>query len=160
MKRALISSALSLLLLGSNVEASGWETRNLASGQGTWDSSVGIFFWENTFHVRNLQIRGDVDLTPGLRWHGVIRSNAEQDTLKGLSPRFDELYLESAVYRPMTSGEMAISLRLGETRYLRFAEPGRIADFDQVPGIADLNGGEDTGYRGAIAAADYDRKDG
>ena len=60
---------------------------------------------QNTFHVRNLQTRGDVDVTPGLRWHGVIRSNAEQDTLKGLSPRFDEMYLESAVYRVETSDE-------------------------------------------------------
>lgn len=147
-------------LAASTAQAAGWETRGLGAGRGTWDTSVGVFFWENEFQLRNLQWRADVDLTPGLRWHAVVRSNREQDTLTGLQPHFDEHYLEAAVYRPLASGEMAASLRVGETRYLRFAEPGRLADFDQVPGIGDLRGGAATGYSGAIAAFDYDRKDG
>ena len=91
-------------------EAPGWSFPYLGAGKGTWDASVGIFFWSDTFHARNLQLRGDMDLAPGMRWHTVVRSNREQDTLSGFQPHFDENYLEGYGFHQNAAGTLSASL--------------------------------------------------
>lgn len=144
----------------NTVQDSGWSFPYLGSGKGTWDTSVGVFFWSDTFHARNLQLRGDVDVAPGMRWHTVVRSNREQDTLTGIHPHFDENYLEGYGFRKSSSGTLSASLRVGNVRYLHFPYPDSIAMFDQVPGIGDLSGGEKTGYSGELLTLDYAHKTG
>jgi hypothetical protein len=138
----------------------GWFFPYLGQGKGTWDASVGIFFWNDTFHTRNLQLRGDMDLAPGMRWHTVVRSNREQDTLSGFHPHFDENYLEGYGFHENKIGTLSASLRVGNMRYLHFPYPDAIAVFDQVPGIGDLKGSEKTGYSGELLALDYAHKTG
>ncbi len=138
----------------------GWSFPYLGQGKGTWDASVGIFLWTDTFHTRNLQLRGDMDLAPGMRWHTVVRSNREQDTLRGFHPHFDENYLEGYGFHENKTGTLSASLRIGNMRYLHFPYPDAIAVFDQVPGIGDLTGGEKTGYSGELLTLDYAHKSG
>ena len=52
------------------------------------------------------------------------------------------------------SWSAAASLRVGHVRYLHFPYPDAIAEFDQVPGIGDLNGGSATDYRDAVFVAE------
>lgn len=141
-------------------EAPGWSFPYLGAGKGTWDASVGIFFWSDTFHARNLQLRSDMDMAPGVRWHTVVRSNREQDTLTGFQPHFDENYLEGYGFRKDTTGTLSASLRVGNMRYLHFPYPDAIAVFDQVPGIGDLTSGQKTGYSGELLTLDYAHKSG
>jgi hypothetical protein len=138
----------------------GWFFPYLGQGKGTWDASVGIFFWSDTFHTRNLQLRGDMDLAPGMRWHTVVRSNREQDTLSGFHPHFDENYLEGYGFHENKTGTLSTSLRVGNMRYLHFPYPDAIAVFDQVPGIGDLTGNGKTGYSGELLTLDYAHKTG
>lgn len=142
------------------LQDSGWSFPYLGQGKGTWDASVGIFFWSDTFHTRNLQLRGDMDLAPGMRWHTVVRSNQEQDTLQGFHPHFDENYLEGYGFHQNAEGTLSASLRVGTTRYLHFPYPDSIAVFDQVPGIGDLTDGTKTGYSGELLTLDYAHKSG
>lgn len=144
----------------SSPQDTGWYFPYLGQGKGTWDASVGIFFWTDTFHTRNLQLRSDVDLAPGMRWHTVIRSNREQDTLQGLHPHFDENYLEGYGFHENQTGTLSTSLRIGNMRYLHFPYPDAIAVFDQVPGISDLKDGAKTGYSGELLTLDYAHKTG
>lgn len=139
---------------------SGWSFPYLGAGKGTWDASVGVFVWKDTFQTRNLQLRGDMDLAPGMRWHTVVRSNREQDTLTGFHPHFDENYLEGYGFHKDTAGTLSTSLRVGNIRYLHFPYPDSIAMFDQVPSISDLTGGEKTGYSGEVLTLDYAHKSG
>jgi hypothetical protein len=138
----------------------GWYFPYLGQGKGTWDASVGIFFWSDTFHTRNLQLRGDMDLAPGMRWHTVVRSNREQDTLSGFHPHFDENYLEGYGFHEIKTGTLSASLRVGNMRYLHFPYPDAIAVFDQVPGIGDLTSSQKTGYSGELLTLDYAHKTG
>jgi len=92
-KKILLSLAILLTLPYPTTQAqepttgtAGWSFPYLGAGRGTWDASVGVFVWSDTFHARNLQLRGDMDLGAGLRWHTVVRSNREQDTLSGFDP--------------------------------------------------------------------------
>ena len=132
----------------------------LGSGRGHWDTSVGVFFWRDEFHLRNLQVRGDIDLAPGLRWHGVVRSNRELDDLKKWAPNFDEHYIEAFGFQEGSAGVLSASLRVGTVRYLHFPYPDAIAVFDQVPGVSDLNNGAKTGYSGGVLTLDYSGKAG
>ena len=141
-------------------QAPGWSFPYLGAGKGTWDASVGVFLWSDTFHARNLQLRGDIDLAPGMRWHTVVRSNREQDTLTGFNPHFDENYLEGYGFHQDKAGTLSASLRVGNMRYLHFPYPDAIAIFDQVPGISDLTDGEKTGYSGELLTLDYAHKTG
>lgn len=141
-------------------EKLGWSFPYIGPGKGTWDASVGVFLWSETFHTRNFQLRGDMDLAPGMRWHTVVRSNREQDTLTGFHPHFDENYLEGYGFHKDTAGTLSASLRVGTMRYLHFPYPDAIAVFDQVPGISDLTGGEKTGYSGGLLTLDYAHKSG
>ena len=141
-------------------QAPGWSFPYIGAGKGTWDASVGVFLWSDTFHTRNLQLRGDMDLAPGMRWHSVVRSNREQDTLSGFHPHFDENYLEGYGFHQSTVGTLSASLRVGNMRYLHFPYPDAIAVFDQVPGIGDLTDNRSTGYSGEILSLDYAHKTG
>lgn len=141
-------------------DANGWTFPYIGAGNGTWDMSVGLFFWQDTLKARNFQIRGDVDVLPGVRWHSVIRSNDEQDTLRGFHPQFDENYIEGQGFYRNKNGTLGTSLRIGNIRYLHFPYPDSIAVFDQVPGIGDLTGGNKTGYSGEMLAVDYADKSG
>jgi hypothetical protein len=136
-------------------QQNGWLFPYLGAGKGTWDTSVGLFFWKHEFHARNLQLRADMDLAPGLRWHTIVRSNDEMDTLSGFHPQFDENYLEGYGFDKQAHGTFSASLRVGTIRYLHFPYPDDIAMFDQVPGIGDLEGGVKTGYSGELLTLDY-----
>ncbi|MCE5285981.1 MAG: hypothetical protein LLG02_09080, partial [Pelosinus sp.] len=161
-----VMMAVSSLAVGAaGIETSkdwpdGWSFPYLGAGKGTWDASVGVFFWKDTFKTRNLQLRTDVDLAPGFRWHGIMRSNREFDTLSGFKPHFDENYVEGYGFYHNQNGTMSTSLRVGNVRYLHFPYPDAIAVFDQVPGISDLSGGAKTGYSGELLTLDYAHKSG
>lgn len=140
--------------------ARGWVFPYIGAGRGDWSASVGLFAWTDTFDVRNLQVRADVDLAPGLRAHAVVRSDREMSTLKGLAPRFDEAYLEASGYHSSRSGRLSASLRAGEVRYLRFPAPDDISLFDLPPGVNDLTGAGKTGYGGLLGVLDYRHRSG
>lgn len=135
----------------------GWVFPSPGAGRGTWDTSVGFFLGSDGSHFRNLQLRGDVDLLPGVRAHAVIRSDREFEGLGSVDPHFDEGYLEAFGFYRQPSGEFSASLRVGSVRYLRFPYPDAIAVFDQVPGVADLqtDGRQKTGYSGEVLTLDY-----
>ena len=74
----------------------------LGAWRGTWDLSVGAFLRDRRddngndgVTLRNLQWRADVDLAPGLRWHTLVRSNSQLDSLSKWEPMFEENYLEA-----------------------------------------------------------------
>lgn len=138
-----------------NPEQRGWFLPSIGEGNGFWQIGVGGFFWKDRFEVRNLQLLTDVDLAPGLRVHGLFRSNRQKDTLSGFDPRVDEGYVEAYGFRQGPGGRFSGSLRIGRVRYLRFPYPDAISYFDQVPGIEDLEGGQESGYSGAILTLDY-----
>ncbi|HRW79132.1 MAG TPA: hypothetical protein P5207_10775, partial [Candidatus Sabulitectum sp.] len=54
-----------------------------------------------------------------------------------------------------SEGVLSLSIKAGRSRYLRFPYPDAISTFDQVPGVEDLSGGDETGYSGLICTADY-----
>ncbi|MDO8587446.1 MAG: hypothetical protein Q7T82_10430, partial [Armatimonadota bacterium] len=133
----------------------GWFLPTVGKGVGDWSASVGLFAWNNTANLRNLQFRGDVDLAPGLRAHAVIRSDRRLEALRGVRPHFDEGYVEAYGFHNSFRGVLSGSLRVGATRHLRFPYPDAISLFDQVPGVSELNAGPETGYNGALAVLDY-----
>ncbi len=142
------------------INSQGWFFPGIGSGNGFWRLSVGAHFWKDHLDVRNLQFLADVDILPCLRWHAIVRSN---DTLNGLenwSPRFDENFVEAYGFYTTTSSVLSLSGKLGRVRYLRFPYPDAIATFDQVPGVDDLVGKNETSYSGVILTADYAHKSG
>lgn len=155
MKRA-FSFFLIWLCLASPAEAS---TRGLGFGRGKWTSSLGLFLWKDTFKLRNLQWQGDLDLYPGTRLHGVVRSNRKFDSIEGFDPYLDEGYLEGFGFFQF-GGTLGLNLKLGRTRILRFPYPDAISVFDQVPGIGDLKGKPFPGYEGPLFTLDYDHDTG
>jgi hypothetical protein len=154
-------AVLSSGALGSQIAAANdWIFPTIGTGRGTWDTSVGLFFGKDQSHVRNLQFRSDIDLGPGVRYHTLVRSNREFNSLSGLEPHFDENYLEGYGYKEDNRGRFSASLRVGNIRYLHFPYPDSIDIFDQVPGIGDLKGekettGQATGYSGELLELDY-----
>ena len=153
------------VLVGSTVmcladEGPQWHFPSIGFGNGRWHLSVGAHFWKDHFDLRNLQLGVDMDLEKGLRLHGLFRSNGERDTLKGFSPRADELFLEAFGFRTGREGILSVSMKAGRVRYLRFPYPDAISLFDQVPGVGDLEGREPTGYSGLIATLDYAHRSG
>ena len=133
----------------------GWFFPYIGSGNGLWEIDIGAFFWSDRFELRNLQLLTDVDLAPGIRWHSLVRSNREKDTVSGFDPFFDEGYLEFYGFHRDSKGLFSASLKVGVLRYLHFPYPDAIAVFDQVPGVSDLAGGEKTGYGGGCLVLDY-----
>lgn len=128
----------------------------LGTGRGDWEASVGVFAWPDFVRFRNLQLRTDVDLLPGIRAHAVVRSNQEFNSLSHFDPHLDEAYLEGFAHYKSDIGTTSASLRVGTTRYLRFPYPDAIAIFDQVPGIYDVKGlTSEMGYQGNLLAVEY-----
>ncbi len=68
----------------------GWTFPTIGSLNGTWELSVGAHLWADHFDLRNLQLRADIDLAPGLRWHALARSNRLLNGLGEWEPRLDE----------------------------------------------------------------------
>jgi len=139
----------------------------IGAWRGTWDMSVGAFLRDRTdsngvsgMTLRNLQWRADVDLAPGLRWHTIVRSNAELDNLSSWQPIFEENYLEAYRFHRDRAGTWSGNLRLGKMRYLRFPYPDAIALFDTVPSTGDLQGGSSVNYSGAMMTLDYAHRSG
>jgi hypothetical protein len=133
----------------------GWFLPSIGTGNGDWSASIGLSAWSDKADLRNLQLRGDVDLARGLRAHAVVRSNRKLDTLSSVRPHVDEGYLEAYGFHDSRQGVLSGSLRVGATRYLRFPYPDAISIFDQVPGTLDLIGGPEAGYNGALLVLDY-----
>ena len=129
----------------------------IGAGRGYWDASVGVFVWTDKFWLRNLQLRGTVDLAPGLRAHTSIRSNHAQYNINDVAPKIDESYLEQTASWQLGAGTLRTQARVGAMRYLRFPYSDDFAVFDQVPGIADLGDGatSTTGYHGELLTLDY-----
>lgn len=158
-----------LFLLGwaGMSEAAGETQPYIGAWRGTWDLSVGAFLHDRTDQygnsgvtVRNLQWRADMDLAPGLRWHTIVRSNSQLDSLSSWQPIFEENYLEAYRFHRDKAGVWSGSLRLGKMRYLRFPYPDAIALFDTVPSTGDLQGGLPDSYNGAMMVVDYAHRSG
>lgn len=133
----------------------GWWAPTIGRGRGHWDVKVGVHAWTDHISLRNLRLRGAVDLGPGLRAQATVRSNSKVAGITTVAPRVDELFVEKYGYYTRGDHRLSLSLRLGVLRYLRFPYPDIISTFDQVPGIADLQGRHPTGYGGLVAAAEY-----
>jgi len=127
----------------------------VGKGKGNWEVSVGARLWKDRFDPRNLIGQGELDLGPGLRAHALARHNRKVDDLDGFDPNLDEAYVEAYGFYTRPHSTVSASLRVGKVRYLRFPYPDAIAIFDQVPGVADLQGRFRTGYSGAVLAAEY-----
>lgn len=138
----------------------GWNLPYIGRFHGDWSASVGVAFWTDAFEMRNLQLRADMDLAPGVRYHTVVRSNEKLNSLGGFKPHFDENYIEAYAFNRQPHGTLSASLRVGSVRYLQFPYPDGIAMFDQVPGVSDLDGGRATGYSGQLWTLDYAHKSG
>lgn len=140
----------------------GWVLPYIGAGRGQWDASVGLFLHQNgrNVDVRNLQLRTDIDLAPGLRWHSSIRSNSKFDSLQGVDPRLDENYIEAYAFHKAPEGTLSTSLRVGDMRYLHFPYPDAISVFDTVPSTGDLRGGSDENYSGQLLTLDYAHQSG
>lgn len=138
----------------------GWWAPTIGPGKGHWDLKVGVHAWTDHIELRNLRLRGLIDLGPGLRALAVVRSNSDVAGITTVAPRIDELYLEKYGYYTRGAHRLSLSLRLGVLRYLRFPYPDIISTFDQVPGIADLQGTHPTGYGGLVATAEYEHASG
>ena len=142
-------------------ETEGWWLPHTGTFNGHWDLGMGAHFWDDHFNLRNLQLRTNVDLAPGLRLNSILRSNEKIDTLSGFDPNFDELYLEGYAFHNSELGRLSLSLKTGRIRYLRFPEPDLISYFDHVPGTEDLRFEDaETGYNGQILTLDYETKAG
>lgn len=131
-----------------------WQLPGIGFGRGHWSMGLGTFFWTDKLYLRNLHLQADIDLLPGMRAHGILRSNREFNRLDAFEPYLDEAYLESFGALDW-GGRLSANLKLGRTRYLRFPYPDQLSIFDQVPGVGDLRGGRYTGYEGPLLTLDY-----
>lgn len=127
--------------------------------KGNYHLGFGAHFWSDHIDLRNGQFRLELDLLPGIRYHSVLRSNAEFTGLNILEPTYDENYLEGQFFYTDTLGKLSGSLKIGTMRYLRFPEPDLISQFDQVPGVDDLKDNDaETSYNGQLLTLDYKTK--
>lgn len=158
-----ISVAFSVGISEANAKAeqdNTWVFPTIGTGNGHWSSSVGVFLSKDDVELRNLQLRADIDVAPGVRYHTLIRSDREMEKLDGFDPHFDENYIEGYGFKHTSSGTLSANLRVGNVRYLHFPYPDSIAMFDQVPGISDLQNGQQIGYSGELLTLDYAHKSG
>ncbi|MGM0508495.1 MAG: hypothetical protein ACQERZ_04950 [Fusobacteriota bacterium] len=139
-----------------NKNNSGWWFPYIGRLNGEWEMSTGVHFWSDHINLRNLQLRGNVDLFPGIRANTIIRSNKEFDSLETFDPTFDQLNLEMYGFHYGDHGKLSLSLKIGKMRYLRFPYPDLISTFDHVPGTEDLRYEKTvTGYSGQMLTLDY-----
>jgi hypothetical protein len=131
----------------------GWHPDFIGPFRGDFDLSFGVKFWVDRFYLRNLLFSGTVDLAPGLR----IRASARrhEGEVKAFQVDPDETYLEAFNQYRAPSFNAGISLRIGHVRYLHFPYPDAIAEFDQVPGIADLTQSAVTDYRSVVFEGEF-----
>ena len=133
----------------------------LGSGRGSYDLSIGLFLGRETSEIRNLSLRADLDLAPYIRLHTIVRSNSDLNGVSHFQPRFDEAYMEFfGINNYNYRDSLAMSLKIGRIRYLRYPAPDAIATFDLPPGTEDLTSGATTGFAGAFYAADYAMQNG
>jgi len=59
----------------AETEQEGWWLPSTGRFNGHWDLGMGAHFWDDNFDLRNLQLRTNVDLGPGLRLNSILRSN-------------------------------------------------------------------------------------
>lgn len=128
----------------------GWQTNSIGAGRGIFDVSIGLKLWHDKFQLQNFTFGGAVELTPGLRLRANFRRRENDNSFFRVDP--DEIYLEAFNHYRTETWEAGASLRLGRARYLHFPYPDAISQFDQVPGIGDLDGGVPTDYREATLA--------
>ncbi|SJZ46614.1 hypothetical protein [Selenihalanaerobacter shriftii] len=165
-KKLIVVIILVILLLSSSLVAfassqqdDGWWFPYVGRYNGEWEASVGAHFWNDHFDLRNLQLRANIDLAPGLRTNMVLRSNDDFKGVDEFDPKFDELYLEGYGFHYGDLGKLSASLKVGNMRYLRFPYPDLISTFDQVPGTEDLRFDDaETGYKGEMITLEYESK--
>jgi hypothetical protein len=104
-----------------------------------------VQFWTDRFVLRNLIFGGTVDIAPGIRVRAQGRRREGEEKFFQIDA--DELYLEAFNQYRAPTWNAGASLKMGRTRYLHFPYPDAIAQFDQVPGVADLSGPAQTDYR-------------
>lgn len=152
-------SSLALAATEAVAESDGWWLPHTGSFSGHWDLGVGAHWWNDHFKLRNLQLRTNMDLAPGLRLNSILRSNEKFDSIEGFDPKFDEVYLEAYAFHNSDLGKLSMSLKNGKMRYLRFPEPDIISYFDHVPGTEDLRFEDaETGYNGQLLILDFNSK--
>ena len=127
--------------------------------KGNYHLGVGSHFWNDHLVFRNMQLRLNFDLVPGLKFYSIIRSNTDLMGIEEFEPKVDEGYLESSFFYKNSYGKLSTSLKLGQMRYLRFPEPDIISQFDQVPGTEDLRYEDaETAYMGSLFTVDFNSK--
>lgn len=123
---------------------------------GSYHLGIGSHLWSDHLEFRNMQLRLNLDILPGIRYNAVIRSNKQFTGLDSFEPNFDEGYLEAYLFDQGKYGKFSGSLKIGEMRYLRFPQPDLISQFDQVPGTEDLRYNDvDSSYTGNLLTLDY-----
>ncbi len=138
-------------ILQAGGAAEGWWLPSTAPYTGHFEGSVSLRLWSDRSEARNLQLRGLYNLPQGLRINAVLRSNRELGGIGVFEPAFDELYLESRGYHFGARSTVSYNLRYGRMRYLRFPFPDRLALFDLVPGMEDLE--PDPEFRASLNGA-------
>jgi hypothetical protein len=131
-------------------ENTGWSTHSIGAGRGHASISLGAQFWDNYFKIRNLIARITLEVAPGIRAHFIGRRREGSWRRMPFHPDVDEAYIEGLGFYNSPAIHLALNLKVGRVRYLRFPAPDRLSEFDQVPGISDLTGGPQTDYRGAL----------
>ena len=71
------------------------------------------------FDLRNLQLRTNFDLSPGLQINSIIQFNKEFDTIESFNPNFDELYLEAYGFHRSEFGKLSASLKNRITLFIK-----------------------------------------
>ena len=132
----------------SESSPTGWHTDFIGPFRGDFDASFGVKFFTSRFNLRNLIFGGTVDLLPGIRARAQFRRR--EGERQAFQIDSDEVYLEGFNQYRGKDLNFGANLRIGRIRYLHFPFPDAIAEFDQVPGITDLNGGANTDYRDAV----------
>ncbi|HXG23870.1 MAG TPA: hypothetical protein VNJ09_04890, partial [Chthonomonadales bacterium] len=141
-------------------EKTGWSTHYIGAGRGHASISLGAQFWDNYFKIRNLIGRLTLEVAPGIRAHFIGRRREGSWRRMPFHPDVDEAYIEGFSFYDSSAIHLALNLKVGRVRYLRFPAPDRLSEFDQVPGISDLTGGPATDYRGALFTLETQHRSG
>lgn len=146
-----------LIVKTAAAEKDGWWLPYTGRYSGHWNLSVGTHFFNDHLNLRNLQLRTEMDLAPGVRFNSIVRSNQKFKGIDSWNPKFDQLFLEGYGFHQGKYGKFSASLKAGKMRYLRFPEPDIISCFDHVPGTEDLRFSDaETGYNGQMLTLDYE----
>lgn len=130
----------------------GWHTDYIGPLRGVFDLSIGMRLWPDQTKFRYLALGGAVDLAPGVRARVGLRRRDGED--KAFEVYADEIYLEIYNQYRAPTWNGGAQLRIGHARYLHFPYPDAISQFDQVPGVADLDQRVETDYRSIVLQAE------